>query len=201
MSNCILFLLLAFLAAALPARASEDLEARGPFVTEGRGIERVGLLGDDIVAVENAWGKAAKIEQENTREKEKSYEYPGRGAYFKTNRFNRIQDINLRFNTGDPAQPYRSFEGVTFRGLEFRAGLTSEDVFRVYGKPQTMLVPGTPGVSQAWKSGRPFILNKEDGSVIVCYPRSGITFHASNSGLIEECSMSKRGTFAVPDEE
>ena len=199
-ANRILFLLLAFFTAAAPAMGSEDLEERGPFVT-GRGIERVGLLGDDITAVKNAWGEADEVEQENTRAKEKSYEYRDKGVHFTTNRFDRIQDINIRFNTGGPAQPYRSFEGVTVRGLELRAGLTSEDVFRVYGRPQTTLAPGSRGISQQWKSGRPFILYKEDGSFAACYPRTGITFHASNSGLIEECSMTKRGDLAAPEEE
>ena len=173
-------------------------------VREGKGIENIGMLGDDIDGVEKVLGKADRIAKEDMYITDLFYEYHKQGLLITTDKFRKIKGITLYLNTGNkeqfhtsglmwinPSSIYQTFQGTTSKGLKFKDAMGPEDVYAVYGKPE-MTIPVSENVRAKLQEGKPLIVDMGKAGSTIYYPEIGILFSVFN-GMVESCDISRIG--------
>ena len=189
---------LSFLFASSFIRADEDHYV----VREGEGIEKVGMLGEDIKNVYKIWGKADRVAKEDMYITDAFYEYHQRGVLFSADKSGKINSITLYTNTGNkeqfhqtgltwinPSSIYQTFQGVTSKGLKFKDKMTPTDVYTVYGKPEVVIPLGT-NVRSKLQEGKPLIVEMGKAGSTIYYPAIGISFQVFD-GMVESCAISR----------
>ena len=174
-------------------------------VREGKGVEGVGMLGENIAAVKKAWGEADRVAKEDMYITDLFYEYHHRGALFATDKTGTIRQITLYSNTGhteqfhqtglawmNPSAIYQTFRGVTSKGLQFKDHMTPEDVYAVYGRPEASIPLGTQ-VKSKLEEGKSLIVDMGKAGSTIYYPGLGVSFQVFD-GMIESCTITGFGS-------
>ena len=193
---------LAVLLLCLHSNALVQASEKAYTVIEGKGIESVGFLRGSIRKVQKVWGKADRVFKDDHWPGLPLYvihEYHERGVSFLTTPPGKIIDITLYCRTDDgglppprspnvsPPSAYQPFRGITTSGLVFGDLLTSDDVYRVYGKPEATVALGQhPGEYR--KGGTHFVSKMEDKKLVVEYPAVGLSC-TMYEDQVESCTI------------
>lgn len=163
-------------------------------IIEGKGIESIALLGETIQQVEKRLGKPNRsVRDDWPYSPYYFHEYHEKGILFTTYENGIIINITVYCNTGDnkkfhetglkwinPSTIYRTFQGITKKGLKLRDRLMPKDIYDIYGKPTTIIKLNREAGEKIKAQKEPFIYDMGTAGYSIHYPNLEISFTTFN---------------------